>query len=124
MTQYHRLNVNEREEISLGLAKGLSQREIASSLDRFPSTICHEISRNSNEKQQYRAIPAQLRTTRLAHIARKKRKIDIHEPLKQFVLEQLNQLWSPEQIAKRLIMLYPTDMAMRISHEWTEPLKL
>ena len=37
--------------------------------------------------------------------------------LKQTVLWYLNQLWSPEQIAKRLKMLYPNDMAMRVSHE-------
>lgn len=47
MAQYPRLNINEREEISLGLAKGRSQRDIAASLDRSPSTICHEIKRNS-----------------------------------------------------------------------------
>ena len=63
------------------------------------------------------AIQAQRRTDRLAHTARKKRKMNIHEPLKQYVLKQLDQLWSPEQIAKRLKILYPNDMAMQISHE-------
>lgn len=29
----------------------------------------------------------------------------------------MNELWSPEQIAKRLKVLYPTDMTMQISHE-------
>jgi IS30 family transposase len=29
----------------------------------------------------------------------------------------LTKSWSPEQIAKRLIMLYPNDMAMHVSHE-------
>src|SRR3989338_3538569 len=43
--------------------------------------------------------------------------MNIHEPLKQYVLKQLDQLWSPEQIAKRLKILYPSDMAMQISHE-------
>ena len=117
MAQYPRLNINEREEISLGLAKGRSQRDIAASLDRSPSTICHEIKRNSEYGQPYRAVKAQRRVNRLTHTARKKRKLDINEPLKQYVLKQLDQLWSPEQIAKRLKILYPMDMAMQISHE-------
>jgi IS30 family transposase len=43
--------------------------------------------------------------------------MDINLPLKHYVLEHLDQLWSPEQIAKRLKILYPMDMAMQISHE-------
>lgn len=117
MPRYHRLNVNDREEIALGLAQGRSQHDIAASLGRFPSTISREISRNTWYGQQYRAIQAQLRTDRLAHTARKRRKMDINEPLKQYVLEQLNQFWSPEQIAKRLKILYPMDITMQISHE-------
>ena len=117
MAPYHRLNVSEREEISLGLAKGRSRRDIAASLGRSPSTICHEISRNTKYGQPYRAVKAQCRVNRLTHAAHKKRKLDIHEPLKQFVFKHLDELWSPEQIAKRLKMLYPMDMDMRISHE-------
>jgi len=117
MSQYHRLNVNEREEISLGIAQGHSQYDIAISLSRSPSTICHEINRNTKYGQQYRAIQAQHRTDRLAHLARKNRKMDINLPLKHYVLEYLDQLWSPEQIAKRLKILYPMDMAMQISPE-------
>ena len=117
MSQYHRLNVNEREEISLGIVQGRSQYDIAISLSRSPSTICHEINRNTKYGQQYMAIQAQRRTDRLAHTARKKRKMDINEALKQYVLGQLDQLWSPEQIAKRLKILYPNDMIMQISHE-------
>jgi len=43
--------------------------------------------------------------------------MDINIPLKHYVLEHLDQLWSPEQIAKRLKILYPIDMTMQISHE-------
>jgi IS30 family transposase len=102
MSQYHRLNVNEREEISLGIEQGSSQYDIAISLSRSPSTICHEINRNTKYRQQYRAIQAQRRTIKFTHLARKNRKMDINLPLKHYVLEHLDQLWSPEQIAKRL----------------------
>lgn len=117
MPKYPRLNINEREEISLGIAKGRSQRDIAISLGRSPSSISREINRNTEYGQFYRAVKAQKRANRLTHTARKKRKLDINEPLKQYVLRQLDLLWSPEQIAKRLKMLYPMDMDMRISHE-------
>jgi IS30 family transposase len=43
--------------------------------------------------------------------------MDMNLPLRHYVLEHLDQLWSPEQIAKRLKILYPMDMAMQISHE-------
>ena len=117
MTHCYQLSINEREEISLGLAQKFSKNCIALSLSRSPSTICHEINRNTKYGQPYRAIQAQCRTDRLAHLARKKRKMDMNLPLKHYVLEKLDQLWSPEQIAKRLKILYPMDMAMQISHE-------
>lgn len=118
MPQYHRLNVNEREEISLGLAQGRSQRDIAHSLGRDPSTISREINRNNNNVSCYRAIKSQASADHEAHKAiRKTRKLETCEPLKQAVLWHLNQLWSPEQIAKRLAILYPLDMTMRVSHE-------
>lgn len=117
MVQHPRLNINEREEISRGLARGISERDIAASLSRSPSTISREINRNSNYWQPYRAVKSQRRADRLTHITRKRRKMDINEPLKQYVLKQLNQFWSPEQIAKRLKILYPMDIPMQISHE-------
>lgn len=117
MAQHPRLNINEREEISRGLARGFSQRVIAASLSRSPSTISREINRNSKNWQPYRAVKSQRRADRLTHIARKRRKMEINEPLKQYVLKQLNQFWSPEQIAKRLKILYPMDITMQISHE-------
>jgi IS30 family transposase len=43
--------------------------------------------------------------------------MDINIPLRHYVLEKLDQLWSPEQIAKRLKILYPENMDMQISYE-------
>ena len=118
MPQYHRLTVNEREEISLGLAQGRSQHDIALALGRYPSTISREIKRNNKRVSCYRAIESQARADYQAHsTVRKIRKIETNEPLKQVVRGYLNQLWSPEQIAKRLAILYPNDMTMRVSHE-------
>jgi len=117
MSRYYRLTMNEREEISLGLAQGHSRRDIAVILERSPATVSREILRNTGFRQGYRAVDAQRRARRRARSPRKKRKLDTNERLRQFVLEHLDRLWSPEQIVKRLKMLYPMDMTMRISTE-------
>jgi len=54
LQQYHRLNMNEREEISLGLAQGKSRRDIAIILNRSPSTISREVFRNNYTYAGYR----------------------------------------------------------------------
>ena len=117
MPKYQRLHMKEREEIALGLAQGRSIRNIAAMLDRSPATISRETLRNTGFKQGYRAVNAQARAHRRAHLPRKKLKLDTNERLKQFVFDHLDLLWSPEQIVKRLKMVYPLDMTMRISAE-------
>ena len=52
------LSIEERETISRGIASGLSKRSIAKQLDRCPSTISREISRNGGLKS-YRASLAE-----------------------------------------------------------------
>lgn len=119
MLIYHRLTMNEREEISIGLAQGLSRRDIAAMLQRNPATVSREIRRNHYiyGSYQYRAVIAHARAGRRARMHCKKRKLNTNERLRQFVFEHLNKRWTPEQIAKRLKMLYPLDMTMHISHE-------
>jgi len=117
MQKYRHLTMNEREEISLGLAQGKSHRDIASMLNRSPATISRELVRNNRYGYHYRASRAQGRTDYRARLRRKKRKLDTNERLRQFVFERLNRRWTPEQIAKRLKVLYPMDRTMQISHE-------
>ena len=99
------------------LPKGWEKCLTFTSLGRSSSTICREVNRNTVNRQAYRAVKAQHRANKLRHLARKSRKMDINLPLKHYVLEHLDQLWSPEQIAKRLKILYPENMNMQISPE-------
>ena len=46
MSCYRHLSIIEREKLSLYLAQGLSQREIARRLGRAPSTISREVRRS------------------------------------------------------------------------------
>jgi IS30 family transposase len=120
MLKYKRLNMNEREEISIGLAQKRSRRDIASSIGRSTSSVSREILRNhyhGYDYVHYRAAESQRRANRFARKPRRLRKLDVNEPLRKFVFEHLDKKWSPEQIVKRLKMLYPLDMTMRISPE-------
>ena len=117
MIRYQRLNFNEREEISRYLVLDYSYRQIAFCLNRSASTISREIKRNRVFRLDYRAILSQHHAQLITHRSSRQRKLEINKELRNFVIEHLQQRWSPEQIAKRLKILYPADMHMRVSHE-------
>jgi IS30 family transposase len=118
MMQYQRLTVTEREEISRQIASGNSMRKIARSLHRAPSSISREIRQAGFvDRKYYRAVFAHQHSNKMRHKLRKNRKLANNIPLRKIVLYYLAKNWSPEQIAKRLKILYPNDMDMRISHE-------
>jgi IS30 family transposase len=109
------LRLEEREEISRGIAAGRSIRGIARDLGRSPSTVSREIRRNGGS-QGYRASWADRRAwdralrpkpCRLAHYA----------PLRWRVAQKLALQWSPVQIAGWLKQRFPTDPDMQLSHE-------
>ena len=115
-TEYGHLSAGEREQISRGLAQGLSQRRIARELGRSASTVSREIRRNSQSLAQYRAEAAQaLAGCRLA-IPRRARKLACGR-LWQYVRTRLRRGHSPQQIAARRRVLYPFDMSQQVSHE-------
>lgn len=117
MGHYHRLNVNEREELSRMLAMNVSLRNIAKALSRSPSTLSREINRNTTNQQTYRAVTAERRAFRFAHKVRKPRKLSVRPKLRRFIFHLLMKRWSPEQIAHHLLQCYPNDPNMRVSHE-------
>ena len=63
-----RLSLTEREEISRGLAAGLSLRAIAAEMGRAPSTVCREVNANGG-RRAYRALSAD-RAAQAARAAR------------------------------------------------------
>ncbi|OGX46878.1 MAG: transposase [Omnitrophica WOR_2 bacterium RIFOXYA2_FULL_38_17] len=117
MAKYQRLKCFEREEISRQVASGKSLREVAKNLHRSPSTITREINKSVVDRKFYRAFFAQGRSNKILHQRHKNRKLDNNRALRKIVLFYLAKKWSPEQIAKRIVLLYPNDMDMRISHE-------
>lgn len=117
MRLYHRLIIVEREEISRQIASGQSIRKIGLDLNRSPSTISREIRRSSMIPKYYRAFFGQGRWNQIKRKLRKNRKLTHNSRLRKAVMFYLNKKWSPEQVAKRLLFLYPNDKTMHISHE-------
>lgn len=141
------LSFVEREEIAIGHSQRFSVREIARRCGRAPSTISRELRRNAATRSgglEYRATAAQWHADRKAKRP-KAAKLATHHALRQYVQARLAGViagsigpavprwngrrhgrrqdrrwatsWSPEQIAHRLVIDFPQDESMRISHE-------
>ena len=109
------LSLEEREEISRGLAAGLSLRLIAERLGRAPSTICREVGANGG-RRRYRALVAE-RAARQRARRPKVAKLAQNRCLRAKVEAKLKAKWSPEEIAGWLARTYPNDLEMQVSHE-------
>jgi transposase, IS30 family len=109
------LSFQEREEIALGLAAGLSKGQIAARIRRHRSTVGREVKLGWS-RGRYRASVAHAAAQRRASRP-KPSKLTIHPLLQAHVQQQLMAGWSPEQISGRLIEQFPDDESMRISHE-------
>ena len=110
-----RLSLADREELSRGLVAGDSLRTIATRLRRAPSTISREVAW-SGTRSRYRAWRADSEATRRGQRP-KPAKLAVDARLCREVERGLRALWSPQQIAARLICDYPNDLNMRVSHE-------
>ena len=107
----------EREEIAVGLAAGLSCREIAARLapGRCASTVSREVRRNS-VRGVYRAHLAE-REARERARRPKPAKLAACGELRAWVEAGLALRWSPEQVSARLREEFPGREEMRVSPE-------
>jgi hypothetical protein len=110
------LSFAEREEIALLRIRGLSRREIGRRLGRSASTISRELRRNASTRSgglEYRDVVMTPRGTAVIGPAvpwkgrRHGRRKD----------RRWAHAWSPEQIARRLLIDFPSDKTMRIKAE-------
>jgi IS30 family transposase len=109
------LRLEEREEISRGIAARWSIRQIAREIGRSPSTISREIRRNGC-RLGYRASRADRRAWDEA-LRPKPCRLALHRELRWRVAQKLALQWSPEQISGWLKQQFPTQQDMQISHE-------
>lgn len=115
-TQYARLSLRDREEISRGIYAGESFAIVGRRIKRPTSTISEEVWRNTAYSWCYSAEKVQTRSDELKKKGRKK-KLDVNPCLKEYVYKKLKREWSPEEIAYRIKQEYPQNTTMRISHE-------
>jgi IS30 family transposase len=112
-----RLSFADREEIACRRAGGEGIRAIARAIGRPPSTVSRELTRGTRRsKTGYRATVAQAladkraRRPKIALLRRDTR-------LRAYVERHLELKHSPEQISRRLLIDFPDDPEMRVSHE-------
>jgi len=109
------LRLEEREEISRGIAAGDSIRRIAKRLGRAASTVSREVRRNGGYGA-YRASEADARAWDRAQ--RPKRcHLAVHPELRWRVAQKLALQWSPKQISGWLKREFASNPGMQISHE-------
>jgi IS30 family transposase len=109
------LRLEEREEVSRGIAAGWSIRGIAQGLGRSPSTVSREIKRNGG-CNAYRASEAERCAWERA-LRPKPCRLARHAELRWRVAQKLALQWSPEQISGWLKRQFPTGQGMQVSHE-------
>ena len=115
MRTYYHLSPFEREELSRGLAQGMSLRAIASALHRSPSSLSREVRRNA-VLTGYRAYSAGRRAWRRTLLPRQKPFTILRPILWQMIQNKLRLQWSPEQISSWLQETYD-EATMHVSHE-------
>ena len=111
----NRLTLGDRIEIRVGVERGWSYRRIGEVIGRAASTVCREVNRNGG-RVAYKPVTAH----EMAHVRSRRpkaTKLGSNPVLCQRVIADLQQWWSPQQIARRLHEEFPDDETMRVSPE-------
>jgi transposase, IS30 family len=99
MSSYTQLSLEERCSIARLHEAGQSNRQIAATLDRQPSTIARELKRNKGSKIGYQPAYAQAQASARRWTGSR---LERDDALRDTVLDRLATGWSPEQISGRL----------------------
>ena len=109
------LRMEEREEISRGIAAGHSARRIAARLQRPACTVTRELARNGG-RSAYRASEADVSAWDRGRRPKQCR-LATNSKLRYLVAGKLSADWSPEQISSWLKRQFPMDENLHVSHE-------
>ena len=112
---YRHLTPMERGQIQALERQGMSQRGIAKTMGRSPSTISRELARNGG-RQRYDAARAQKRYQSVRKACRRTTSLS-YLPLRRYLFDKMGDGWSPEQVSGRLWLDFPGQPRMRVSHE-------
>ena len=113
-TGYAHLSLEERDIMTTMLSEQRSLGEIAQALGRSKSTLSRELTRNSSpEYKLYLSHRAHGRAEGRRQHASRRRRLK-NDRIAAYVTAQLQEGWSPEQIAGRIACDHP---GLSISHE-------
>src|SRR3954451_5037309 len=114
-TSSARLSLEDRVTIKLGLEAGRTFTSIAGELERSVSTVSREVN-NHGGRHGYRPVTAHRAACDAARRP-KPTKLASSVALCARVVADLERLWSPQQIARRLRDEFPDDPERWVSHE-------
>jgi IS30 family transposase len=114
-TSSARLSLDERVEIALGLEAGLTFTAIAARVGRAVSTVGREVNGHGG-RRGYRPVAAHRAACEAARRP-KPTKLASSPVLCARVVADLERLWSPQQIARRLRAEFPDTPERWVSHE-------
>lgn len=100
MSHYTHFSITERRKLRAFLDMNLSIPTIAKRLNRHRSTLYREIERNK-EEHSYSAGGAHKKTA-IRRMESRTCKLEVNKALQAYVIQQLREGWSPEQIAGRM----------------------
>ena len=100
-TPFKQLGFAQRFALAYMLKDKVNKNMIAQKLGVHRSTVYREIKRNSDPQFGYHILLAEQKAKR-RQLDQKQRKMDRNSALKAYVIDQLKDGWSPEQIAGRL----------------------
>ncbi len=109
------LSLEDRVEIKLGSERGLTHREIGAIIGKHHTTVGRELRRHDRGGgyQPMRAHEQAYANTRRPKVT----KLAANPNLCARVIHDLERLWSPIQISRRLRHEFGDDPTMQISHE-------
>ena len=111
----HRLSLTDRIEIHACLREGATFTTIGKQIGFSTATVSREVGGKAG-RGKYR--PAASHQAAIDAARRpKERKLAVNKALCSKVISGLEALLSPEQIAGRLVIDFPDDESMRVSHE-------
>jgi transposase, IS30 family len=110
-----RLSLEDRVEIRLGLERGETLTAISRRIGRATSTVSREV-RAHGGRDGYAPVAAH-RAARARARRPKPTKLAANSELCARVIADLEALWSPQQITRRLREDHPDDTTMWVSHE-------
>jgi IS30 family transposase len=113
---YRQLQAEDRVTLAALRQQGCSLRHIAGVLGRSAATLSREVRRNS-QAGLYMSSAAQQASLQRRVAARPPARLDPDGPLWPLITHMLGWLWSPQQIARTLRVMWPDQPELHVSHE-------